>query len=68
MLLILFDTLTGGKSAPRDGSRLGKLSDGSHVQMSTKTHADGTIETSVRIMSDRAGSHIKDVNKVRFKH
>ena len=63
----LFNRLTRGESTPRDGGRLGSLGDGSRVQMSTRTMRDGTRETSVRITSERTGSHIKDVVKVRFR-
>ncbi len=63
----LFDRLTNGKSVPRDGGRLGSLGDGSRVQMNTRAMRDGTKETSVRITSERTGSRIKDVIKVRFK-
>lgn len=62
----MFDTLTGGRSATRGDSRLGSLDDGSNVQMSTKVHGDGRVETSIRITSERTGSHIKDIYKVRF--
>lgn len=63
----LFDRLTGGKSNARGDSKLGSLGDGSNAQMSTKVHSDGVVETSVRITSERTGSHIKDVYKVGFK-
>jgi len=63
----LFDRLTGGNSEARDGGRLGSLGDGSRVQMSSRITRDGMKETSVRISSDRIGSRIKDVIKVRFK-
>lgn len=63
----MFDTLTGGQSTTRGDSRLGNLADGSSVQMSTKVHGDGRVETSVRITSDRIGSRIKDVHKIRFE-
>lgn len=63
----LFDRLTRGESTPRDGGRLGSLGDGSRIQTSTRTLRDGTRETSVRITSERTGSRIKDVVKVRFR-
>ncbi|WP_434213420.1 RHS repeat-associated core domain-containing protein [[Pseudomonas] boreopolis] len=63
----LFSRLTRGESTPRDGGRLGSLGDGSRVQMSTRITKDGIKETSVRISSERLGSRIKDVIKVRFR-
>ncbi|MBC6942021.1 MAG: hypothetical protein DWB45_04780 [Xanthomonadales bacterium] len=63
----VFDQLTGGKSTTRGDSKLGSLGDGSNVQMSTKVHSDGSVETSIRITVDRTGSHIKDIYKARFK-
>ena len=63
----IFNKLTGGKSEVRGESRLGSLGDGSTVQMSSRTLKDGTSETSIRIISERTGSHIKDMYKIRFK-
>jgi hypothetical protein len=63
----LFDTLTGGRSAPRDGGRLGSLGDDSRVQISSRTMKDGTRETSVRVSTVRVGSHIRESVKVRFR-
>jgi RHS repeat-associated protein len=63
----LFDRLTGGNSVPRDGGRLGRLGDGSHVHTSTRTLKNGTTETSVRISTERTGSRIRDNIKIRFR-
>lgn len=64
----LFDRLTGGRSgATRDGGRLGELRDGTKVQISSKVRDDGTVETSVRISSQRPGSRIRDVVKIRYE-
>lgn len=38
----MFDRLTRGASETRDGGRLGKLGDGSIVQMSARTTKDGS--------------------------
>lgn len=49
------------------GGQLGKLGDGSVVQMSAIITRDGLGETSVRISAERTGTRIKEVIKVRFK-
>lgn len=63
----LFNTLTRGQSTARDGGRLGRLGDGSRVQMSSRTLKDGTRETTVRISRQRTGSRIKENIKIRFR-
>lgn len=61
------DRLTRGASEARDGGRLGKLGDGSIVQMSARTTRDGVRETSVRLSTERTGTRIREVIKVRFR-
>jgi RHS repeat-associated protein len=63
----MFNVLTRGKSEARDGGQLGKLGDGSVVQMSARITRDGSGETSVRLSTERTGTKIKEVIKVRFK-
>jgi RHS repeat-associated protein len=63
----MFDRLTRGASEARDGGRLGRLGDGSVVQMSARTTKDGVRETSVRLSSERTGTRIREVIKVRFR-
>lgn len=62
----LFDRLTEGRSVARDGGRIGRLEDGSVVQMSSSTR-NGVTTTSVRISREREGSRIVDRIKVRFE-
>ncbi len=63
----MFNILTRGQSEARDGGQLGKLGDGSVVQMSARITRDGSGETSVRLSAERTGTKIKEVIKVRFK-
>ncbi len=63
----LFDSLTRGVSEARDGGRLGKLGDGSIVQMSARTTSEGVRETSVRLSTQKTGTRIREVIKVRFR-
>jgi len=63
----MFDRLTQGTSAARDGGQLGRLGDGSVVQMSSRTTRDGVKETSVRVSSEKTGTRIREVIKVRFR-
>ena len=63
----MFDRLTQGTSEVRDGGQLGRLGDGSVVQMSSRTMKDGVKETSVRVSSEKTGTRIREVIKVRFR-
>jgi hypothetical protein len=63
----LFDELTGGNSsATQSGGRVGRLQDGTSVQMSSRIGRDGSVQTSVRIERTRPDSRIRDQVKVRF--
>jgi hypothetical protein len=65
----LFNGLTRGDSVARDGGRLGKLGDGSVVQMSTRTLQDGTVRTDVRISQNvtETGSRIPRIENIKIR-
>ncbi|MBX3564035.1 MAG: RHS repeat-associated core domain-containing protein [Sphingomonas sp.] len=65
----LFEGLTRGKSVAQDGGRLGRLQDGSRIQMSTRTLRDGTRQTNIRISREvtETGSIIRKTQNIKIR-
>lgn len=65
----LFNGLTRGQSAARDGGRLGNLQDGSSVQMSSRTLKDGTVRTEIRISRqvEVTGSRVRRTENINIR-